>query len=572
MSNESFLPRLRLLSTAIILFVLLIVTKLYFVQIVQGRALSEEADRQYLRPQGGLFDRGSIFFEDKMGTRVSAATLGFGFTLAINPERISDDAGTYEALAALTSIDHDDFFFKAGKKNDPYEEIAHRLSEDVAARIQALNLPGVALYKERWRFYPGGTLGARTVGFVGYNQDNERVGRYGLEQQYEPTLRRDTNSMYVNFFAEVFSNFSSIVLRGRRDTEGDIVTFIEPTVELELEKELRGVVETWHPRSVGGMVIDPTTGAIYALGVLPSFDPNEFQKVRDQGLFPNPLVQSVFEMGSIIKPLTMSAGIDVGAVTAQTTYNDKGFLTLDTKRVSNFDGKGRGVVSMQEVLNQSLNTGAAFVVQKMGKQKFADYFRAYGLGEKTNIDLPGEVVGLVDNLNSPRDVEYATAAFGQGIALTPIATARALSALANGGVLVTPHVAKTIDYTIGITKSVEPEIGQRVISEATSDEITRMLVEAVDTSLLGGTVKNPHYSVAAKTGTAQIADKTNGGYYNDRYFHSFFGYFPAYNPRFLIFLYVEEPEGARYASDTVAMPFIRLVNFLISYYQIPPDR
>jgi cell division protein FtsI/penicillin-binding protein 2 len=277
-------------------------------------------------------------------------------------------------------------------------------------------------------------------------------------------------------------------------------------------------------------------------------------------------------MGSIIKPLAMAAGIDAGVVTPTTTYNDKGFVNIGTAKISNFDGKGRGEVNMQRVLNDSLNTGMAFVAFRLGNKALTDYYTSLGFGEETGIDLPGEVYGKIDNLKNDRDVEHATAAFGQGIALTPIATVRALSALGNGGTLPNPHIVKRIDFSTGLSKTISINENKRIFKPETSEEITRMLVTVVDEALLKGTVKIPKYSVAAKTGTAQIAKIGERGYYSDRYLHSFFGYFPAYKPRFIIFLFTVYPRGAEYASHTLTQPFMDMVKFLINYYSVPPDR
>jgi cell division protein FtsI/penicillin-binding protein 2 len=197
---------------------------------------------------------------------------------------------------------------------------------------------------------------------------------------------------------------------------------------------------------------------------------------------------------------------------------------------------------------------------------------SFGLNEKTEIDLPNEGRNLVDNLKSPRDIEHATASFGQGIALTPISTIRALSAVANGGVLVNPHIVKQINYKIGVSKKVPVETSRRVIKRETSEEVTRMLVYSVDKVLLEGTLRIPSHSVAAKTGTAQMAKVGGGGYAEDEVLHSFIGYFPAYNPKFIIFLYTINPKGVRYGSETLSRPFIDLVKFLINYYEVPPDR
>jgi cell division protein FtsI/penicillin-binding protein 2 len=227
---------------------------------------------------------------------------------------------------------------------------------------------------------------------------------------------------------------------------------------------------------------------------------------------------------------------------------------------------------MQTVLSKSLNTGVAFVVGKLGKDSFREYMINFGLTEKTNIDLPNEALNITKNLNSPRTIEYITASYGQGIALTPVSTVRALSTLANGGLLVSPHVVKEIRYKTGLSKKIDFDEPKRVLKKETADEVTRMLIKVVDESLLNGKEKNPHYSIAAKTGTAQIASPDGKGYYSDRYLHSFFGYLPANNPKFLIFLYTVNPKGVEFAANTLAEPFFDLTKFLINYYNLTPDR
>lgn len=568
MKSSGHLWRIRLLWFLIALATIGYIARLYWLQVIQSDMYAEQAAHQYASASGSVFDRGGIFFSDRDGTLISAATLKSGYTLAINPSEIQNADDAFREIASLVPLDKDVFLSRAGKSGDRYEEIASRLNASTTDAIKAKKSPWVILSQEKWRYYPGETMAAHVLGFVGYD-GNILSGRYGLERYYEDALSRTDRDPYRNFLVDIFSATKRGLTKG---FEGDIITGIEPKVQSALENELRRIHDQWSPDTIGGVVINPKTGLVYAMAVLPTFNPNSFSAEKNNDVFSNTLVEGVYEMGSIIKPLTVAVGIDTGSVKANTTYVDEGTLLINGSRISNYDKKGRGKVDMQTVLNQSLNTGAAFVEQQVGNSKFAQYFRNLGFGEETGIDLPGETHGLIDNLNSPRDIEYATSAFGQGIAMTPIETVRALSALGNGGWLVTPHVATAIRYEGGITRSLEPEDRTRVFQSSTSEEITRMLVNVYDNALLNGTVKMKNYSIAAKTGTAQISRGGGGGYYDDRYLHSFFGYFPAYDPQFLVFFFEVYPKGAQYASETLTHPFVNMAKFLISYYQVPPDR
>jgi cell division protein FtsI/penicillin-binding protein 2 len=547
--------------------------QLYFLQIVRGAEFRDKAEGQY-KISADPFNRNSIYFTEKNGTIVSAATLRSGFILTINPEKITDREAAYKKLNAIVPIDRRDFMEKAGKKTDPYEEITHRISEEAAQKIKSMKIAGVGLYREHWRYYPGENSAPHILGFIGYKEDGiSLAGRYGLERYYDDVLNKDNGKPGRNFFAEVFSSAQNAVDPSLK-TKGDIVLTIEPTVQTFLEKKLEDTKMKYKSGVTGGVIMNPKTGEIYALAALPSFNPNDVSSEKNVSVFNNPIVESVYEMGSIVKPLAMAAAIDAGSVTAETTYNDEtGSVMVGGKKISNYDSKGRGQnIPMQKVLNDSLNTGMVFVMKKMGREKFSKYMLSYEMGEETGIDLPGEVPGLMDNLKSPRDVEHATAAFGQGIAMTPIEITKALASLGNGGVLVNPHLLKKTAYAAGIEKVNSPEEGKRILKPETSEKITRMLVAVVDDALLGGTVKLPNYSIAAKTGTAQISRGDGHGYYDDRYLHSFFGYFPAYDPKFIIFLYTYYPQGEKYASHTLTAPFMDLAKFLLTYYEVPPDR
>lgn len=562
--------RIRIITALVVSLMAVLIVRLYVVQVMHGSEYRATAENQYVHTVSELYNRGSIYFTTKDNEKVSGATIKTGYLLAIDPSKVEDAEATHSALSALLPIEHDTFIERANRKDKTYQEIERQVENDTATKIEALKLPGVKLYRDQWRYYPGKSLSARTVGFIGYNGDTLE-GKYGLERYYNDILKRDTDHMSVDFFAELFSNLGTLVFDASEGTEGDIVTTIEPTVARTLDKVLEDAQKQWNSKVTGGIIINPKNGEIIALNVVPSFDLNNRKDVPIED-FRNPLIENVYEMGSIIKPLTVAAGLDAGVITPQSTYYDAGFITLSDYTIRNYDGRGRGTVPVQEILSQSLNTGVAHIASLLGKERFRKYFYGLKLGSETGIDLPSEGHGLVKNLEENRELEFATASFGQGISLTPIETVRALSTLANGGVLITPHLVKRIEYKNGDVHEVGFPDGDRIFSEKTSEEITSMLVTVVDKALKGGKAKNEYYTVAAKTGTAQIADPVTKKYYEDKYLHSFFGYFPAYDPQFLIFLYTVEPKGVEYASETLTDPFIELVQFLINYYQLPPDR
>ncbi len=362
------------------------------------------------------------------------------------------------------------------------------------------------------------------------------------------------------------------MLQGEPQT-GSLVTTIEPTVQAELERELVAYDQEWHPQLAGGIIMNPQDGSIYAMAVSPTFNLNDFQDQTDPLIYANPMVQNVYEMGSIIKPLTMAAGIDSGSITATTTYNDTGCITVDTQKICNYDFAARGVIPMQQILSQSLNVGASFIATQMGPSIMRDYFlNHYDLGEETGVDLPGEVHGLVDNIQSTdRQVEFDTASFGQGIAIRRSKQCARFRYWQTAARLITPHLVQAVQYNSGITRDLTWSAGQQVIKPQTATAVTQMLTTVVDSAFAAG-MSFPRYSVAAKTGTAQIANPAGGGYYTDRYLHSYFGYFPSYNAKFIIFLFAFEPVGAPYSSETWGTYFHDTVQFLINYYNIPPDR
>ncbi len=569
--RAQFRSRIRLVLAFLILVALGIVVRLYFVQIVHGENYSLKADRQFSSGSSGLFDRGSIYFTRKDGALISAATLGSGFLVAINPQVLSDPEAAYSAVASIASstISHDAFLTVAGKKSQVYIEVAHRLSESSGQSLAARAIPGVQVLRERWRQYPGTTLASQSIGIVSYGSGDTRAGRTGLEAVYDGTLSRSGDSLYKNFFAELFSNVGNLLVNARDAREGDIVTTIEPEVATRLSSEIEKLNQRYRSKESGGIIMDPATGAIIAIASYPTYDGNNLQSVNP-ALLGSPFVEHVYEFGSIMKPITMTAALDAGVITAKTTYNDTGCITVNTRRICNWDMKARGVIPVRQIIMQSLNLGASWLATQLGQDRFRGYFTKL-FGEKTGVDLPHETGALLGNLAKPQQVGYSTAAFGQGIAVTPLQMIRALGAIANGGSMVQPHLVSAIRLNSGIERKLDWGEKTPIFSATSTRETIAMMNALNDEILYDGKAKIPTMSVAVKTGTAQLTHP-DGGYYTDRFFHSFVGFFPSYNPRFIILLYTNDPKGVQYASETLNETFLDLVHFLIDYYAVPPDR
>ncbi len=560
------------MSAGLLAIALLLILRLYFVQIVHGHEFSLRADRQYISSSQALYDRGSIFFTRKDKTLISAATLGTGFILSINPSQITDEKDTFQKLSAITPLDEAAFLTAVAKKTDPYEVLAHHVPQAAGAAIQQAKLKGVTVTLERWRTYPASTQAAQSIGFVAFDNDNSLAGRFGLERYYNDVLDRGAVGLFGNFFAELFANLDNVVVDARQARQGDLVTTIDPVVQEKLDQVLAQTNARYASQETGGIIMDPRTGEIIAMDSAPSFDANDFAH-GDANRFGNPLVEHQYEFGSIMKALTMAAGLDAGVITPTATYNDTGCVTVNKQTFCNYDLKARGPgTPVQEILSQSLNVGAAFIAGRLGHERFRTYFERLGFGTETGIDLPSEARGNIENIKkSPRDIEYDTASFGQGIAETPVQMIKALGALANDGAVVTPHLVRAVRLENGVTKTISWGKPEQVFSAKAAAEATTMLVKVVDTKLADGKDKIPNLSVAAKTGTAQIAGP-GGKYAEGLYFHSFMGYFPASDPKYIILLYTRQPQGVQYASETLTEPFMTLTHFLINYYVVPPDR
>ena len=566
--HQSFHWRLVILISFFLTLLAAVILRVFSLAIVEYRRFVVAAEKQQQIFEVLPSRRGKIFAQDKSGVLLPLAIQKSFFTLVAVPKDISDHALAASNLGELLSVQTDDIYAKLAKADDPYEVIARKIDDETAAGIRALNTQGLMLVEESRRVYPQNRLAASVIGFVSYDDGEER-GEYGIERAYQKELEGDRG-----FFEGEKDAAGFWVSVGRRIINppvngADVILTIDANIQFKVEEELISLREKWQAESALAIAIEPSSGRILALASSPAFDPNDYSSEKDFSVFRAPAINSQFELGSVFKPITMAAGINEGVISATTTYQDPGRRKYGGFTVSNFDGRSYGLQTMTQVLERSLNTGAIFAAERVGKERFWQYLQRFGFGQKAEIDFPGEVVGDISNLNAGRDVDYATASFGQGIAITPLQMAMAMGAIANRGILMTPYMVERIRDEAGVEELHRPTERGEVISISSAETITKMLVSAVRNGFENRAGVNGYF-VAGKTGTAQIPKKDGRGY-SDEVIHTFVGYAPAFNPKFLILLQLNRPKGNRFAANTLTPAFHNLAEFMLNYYEIPSD-
>jgi len=504
---------------------------LYRLQIEKGDFYFKKAEARLEIIRELELRRGQIFFTDRNNKDIPVAlNRDFPVIFAV-PKEIKEPAVAAHKLADLLGWEEEELKVKLSNKESNFLLLYDKASADLANSVTAMNLEGIYISEKQYRFYPYNKLAANVLGFVGFNKDYDKpVGLYGAEKKWNDKLAAGE----------------------------DIKLTIDLNLQAESEQILNELVEKFN--ASGGTVIiqESKTGKILSLANNPSFDPNNYKDYPVQ-YFLNPAIQHIYEPGSVFKPITMAAGIDLGVITPETVFYDSGSVTLNGKTIRNWDKKAHGKITMTNVIEQSVNTGAVFVEQTIGHKNFYEYLKKFGFGEKLNFDLPDEVAGSLRNLENKnaRAIDFATASFGQGTAVTPLQVIAAFSALANGGLLMRPFVLR----------DTEPYVIRRVISEETAMKVVKMMESAVEKA---GVAVIANYRVAGKTGTAFIPDFKRGGY-SEELIHTYIGFLPASSPHLTIMLKLDKPK-AELAGLTVVPAFRRLAEFALSYLNIPPDK
>lgn len=542
--------------------------RLFLTAIVNHRDSVALAERQYGMGEEFSSSRGAIFATDKTGRAIPLALNKNFKVLAASPDAIREKSAAAEAVADYFGLDKNDLEKKFSKERDGHEVILRKIDPDRAAGFDLRRFLGFSFEDESRRVYPSGALAAHLLGFVSVENGREE-GRYGVEQKYDADLTGATGA-----FVGVRDAGNFLAALGRRivrppESGATLTLTIDYLIQQKAEEVLEAVRKKWSAASGDVIVLDPADGRIRALAASPAFDPNAFSKQKDFRVFLNPAVQATYEPGSVMKPIVMASALEEGLVTPDTAYTDTGEVRFGSHVVRNYDNKAHGVQTMTGVLEHSLNTGAVYVARLLGETRQLEYLKKFGFGAATGVDLPGEVTGNISNLDAGRAIDFATASFGQGISVTPLQMASAAGALANGGILMRPFVVERVMDDSGNERIVNPVAERRVVSTSTAETLTKMLVSAVRNGFENRAgVKG--YFVAGKTGTAQMPKPGSRGY-SDAVAHTFIGYAPAFKPRFLIMLRLNEPQGNLFASNTLTPAFHDLAEFILNYYEVPPD-
>lgn len=470
----------------------------------------------------------------------------------------------------------ENYIAKLSKKNDPYEPIKSKVDEDVLKKIMDLKIAGIDYIMEDFRYYPEKNIGSQILGFVSGN-GGEKHGQYGLEGFFDEELIGTAGSIK----AERAAKGGLVIVKEREYNEAvsgnDLVLTINRSIQFAACNKLKDAVLR-HGADGGSIIImDPKTGAIIAMCSYPDYDPNVYKEVGDINVFNNPAIFYQWEPGSIFKAITMAASLDQGKISPETTYIDKGFVMIEgwPKPIKNSDFEtkgGRGAVDMISVLEQSLNTGVIFAMQQIGAEKFAEYVKNFGFGEKTGIELETESNGSIGMLEAKkiRPIEAATATFGQGITVTPLQMINAYAAIANGGILMQPYLVKEIRKENGEKAVTQAREIRRVISARTAALVSGMLVKVIDKGH-GKLAGVDGYYIAGKTGTAQVPKK-GGGYEENKHIGSFAGFGPVDDPLFAMLVKIDNPRDVLWAESSAAPLFGEVADFILNYYQVPKER
>lgn len=543
----------------IVIMVAILMFRLFQKQILEHASYVALAENQYILKKELPAQRGKIYASDMFPL---ATNTQYYQALAV-PQNIKNPDQAAEELAPIIDIPKNEIFEQINN-NKKYKLLKHGLNEEEGDKIAALKIQGIMILPEAGRVYPEKSLAAQVLGFVNYEND----GQYGMEGYFNEQLK--------GYGGEIFAEKD---IRGRLFNIGqkidpkngsDYILTIDHNIQYQAEVILKKAVEKYQADSGLIIVMNPKTGAIYAMAGEPTYDPNKYNEVSQdqQSVYTISSIASAWEPGSVFKPLIMAAAINEGKVTPETEGVFSNSVTVDSYEIHTATDQAFGKETMTQVLENSDNVAMVWVSEQLGKEKEFQYLKDYGFGRKTGIELDTETEGKVLALKEWSNTQRATIAFGQGISVTPLQLSTAVSSIANGGKIMKPYIVSEVEDANGHKDIRGSQEIKQVLSAETAKKVAEMMVSVVVNGH-GKKAAVPGYRVAGKTGTAQVP-KPGGGYYTDRHIGSFIGFAPADDPKFVMLVRLDQPKNVDWAESSAAPTFGEMAAWLLDYFRVPP--
>ncbi len=577
---SSWVTRVRIWYAALIVVVAVFGIRLFYLQVIRHDFYKKSALQGQFKEYEIRADRGVIEAYD--GDNVVPIVLNeTRYTLFADPKYVKDARKVADEIERAIGGNQSEYEQKM-RIDTRYAVLAKKLTKEQKTKIDALDLKGVGTREEAMRTYPQGDLAAQVLGFV----DDEGVGKYGIEQALNKQLTGQPGQLRAITDAQgvpLVANKDNVITQ---PVSGDKLTLsLDISMQRQVEDLLKNGLERAKSGSGNALVMDPNTGAVKAMANYPTFNPAEFYKTEDASVFNNGAVSAPLEVGSIMKPLTAAAALDLGVVNRNTTYYDPAQYKIGDATITNIEEDGgAGTRSIADILQMSLNTGAVYLLKQMGggevnekaRVNWHDYMtNHFRLGKATGIEQGYEAEG---NIPDPKkgfglNIQFANTSFGQGMTATPIQMGAALSAVINGGTYYRPTLIDTVNRAGKSSKQKPEALRTNVVSAQTSNELRDLMQYTVSKNyaLYGLPKPSTSYIIGGKTGTAEIARK-EGGYYADKFNGTFMGFVGGKKIDYVIIVRVNEPKIGGYAGSKAAAPiFSDITKMLINNFNITPN-
>lgn len=558
---DEMVKRIKLLSFIFLFFFLLIIAKLFFWQVVKSKELTNLSVQQYSTFIDLSAERGKIFTADNFPLVLNQPN----FLLYANPQQVKISSSEINNKLKEFNEEKELNVNNVDDKNLLWVPLLKNLSVETKEKIEKMAIAGLGFEEYPKRFYPEASLSAQLLGFVGSDEQGQDIGFFGLEGYFDSELKGKTGRRY--FEQDALGRPMPISLQTEKKSIAGRNLFLnlDRPLQFLVENHLKKGLEKYGASAGSVTIMDPQNGAILAMASFPSYDQSNYS-IFDTELFRNPVISSSFEPGSIFKVIVMAIGLETKVIKPDDLCPScNGPKKIGDYTIKTWNDKYYPKSSMTDIIVHSDNVGMIYVGEKINVSNFYDYLKKFGFGEKTGIDLQGEASPQLRNKSDWRELDLATATFGQGIAVTPIQMLAAVSALANGGTLFQPQVVKKI-FEDSRSITIDPIKISNPISPKTAEQITAMMVEGVEKGEAKW-AKPKGYSIAGKTGTAQIP--IAGHYDPQKTVASFIGFAPADKPKFVMLVSLNEPKSSPWGSETAAPLWFEIANDIFRLWNIP---